>query len=64
MLKHESSLVRSTALIALGEIALFRGELDVQIVVPEMRKLSKDPDMAPYVEDALDNIRAAGMKLR
>ena len=64
MLRHESLLVRSSSLIALGEIALFRGELDVETVVLEMQKLSKDPALAPYVEDALDNIRAAGFELR
>lgn len=59
MLLHESLLVRSTALIALGEIALFRGHLDVDIVVPEMKKLAGDPALAPFVEDALDNIEAS-----
>ena len=28
-----------------------------------MRELSRDPAMAPFVEDGLDNIRAAGFKL-
>ena len=59
MLLHESLLVRSTALIALSEIALFRGHLDVHIVIPEMQKLAADPALGPFVEDALDNIKAS-----
>ncbi len=59
MLNHESLLVRSTALIALGEIALFRGHLDLETVLPEIQRLANDPTLGPFVEDALDNIRAA-----
>jgi hypothetical protein len=62
MLNHESNLVRSTALIALGEIALFRGNLDLDLVLPEMKRLSDDPALGPYVEDALDNIRASNIQ--
>lgn len=35
MLNRESLLVRSAALMALGEIAIFRGHLDVATVLPE-----------------------------
>ena len=59
MLNHASSLVRSTALIALGEIALFRGHLDLETVLPQIRQFADDPALGPYVEDALDNIRAS-----
>ena len=51
--------MRSTALIALGEIALFRGCLDLDIVLPEIHRVAADPALAPFAEDALDNIRAA-----
>ena len=59
MLHHESLLVRSTALIALGEIALFRGHLDLESVLPEIHRVASDPALAPFAEDAMDNIRAA-----
>ena len=59
MLAHESLLVRSSALIALGEIALFRGNLDLDVVLPEMKRFENDPALGPFVEDALDNIRVA-----
>jgi hypothetical protein len=59
MLNHESLLVRSAALIALGEIALFRGNLDLDVVLPEMKRFENDPALGPFVEDALDNIRVA-----
>lgn len=42
MLNHESLLVRSAALIALGEIALFRGNLDLDVVLPEMNWFEND----------------------
>jgi hypothetical protein len=61
MLNHESLLVRSSALIALGEIALFRGHLDLETVLPEMQRFANDPALAPFVEDALDNIRASNL---
>jgi len=59
MLNHELPLVRSAALIALGEIALLRDYLDVEMVLPEIHRVAGDPALAPFAEDALDNIRAA-----
>jgi hypothetical protein len=59
MLDHESLLVRSAALIALGEIALFRGHLDLETVLREIHRVAADPALAPFAEDALDNIRGA-----
>jgi len=59
MLNHGSLLVRSAALIAIGEIALFRGCLDLEAVLPEMHRAASDPALAPFAEDALDDIRAA-----
>jgi hypothetical protein len=59
MLDHESLLVRSAALIALGEIALFRGHLDLETVLPQIQRFANDPALGPYVEDSLDNIRAS-----
>ena len=62
MLNHESLLVRSAALIALGEIALFRGNLDLDVVLPEMKRLQNDSALRPFVKDALDNIRVANIR--
>ena len=56
MLKHESLTVRSCALIAIGEIATFRGEIDFDTVLPELQGLLNDPALAPFAEDALDDI--------
>lgn len=57
LLSHRSLLVRSSALIALGEIATFRGNIDVAVVLPEIYKLADDPALRPFVEDCLDDIR-------
>ena len=43
MLDHESLLVSSAALIALGEIALFRGHLNLETVLPEIHRVARDP---------------------
>ena len=56
MLKHESLLVRSCAIVAIGEIAIFRGEIDFDTVLPELRGLLNDPALSPFAEDALDDI--------
>ena len=58
-LSHQSLLVRSAALIALGAIALFQRNLDLELVLPEMKRLAKDAALGPFVEDALDNIRVS-----
>lgn len=57
-LKNNSLLLRSTALSALGELALFQGHLDVELVVPEVHKLLKDPAMGPFAEDCLEDIKS------
>jgi hypothetical protein len=64
MLGHESTQVRSCALIALGEIAQFQGQLDLAIVLPEMQRFASDPVLGPNVEDAMLSIRAAGLAIR
>ena len=50
------------ALIALGEIALFRGNLDLDVVLPEMKRFENDAALGPFVEDALDNIRVSNIR--
>lgn len=55
-LRHKSLLIRSSAVIALGEMATFRGKLDLDLVLPEL-KLVSDPALKPYVEDCLEDIK-------
>lgn len=57
LLSHKSSLVRSCALVAIGEIAIFQGNLDLELVLPETHKLANDPALAPFVEDCLEDIK-------
>ena len=59
MLNHESLLVRSTALNALGEIAIFRGHLDLEMVLPVIQRLVNDPALGPFVEDFFVSITAS-----
>lgn len=59
MLNHKSLLVRSAALMALGEIAIFRGHLDLETVVPEIQRFANDPGLGPFVEDFFASIRAS-----
>jgi len=59
MLNHESLLVRSAALLALGEIAIFRGQRDLETVLPEIQRFANDPALGPFVEDLFDSIRAS-----
>jgi len=57
-LGHKSLVVRSTAVIALGELVLFRGHVDIEIVLPEIHKLGNDPDLAAYVEQYLEDLKS------
>ena len=58
LLAHKSTTVRTAALIALGELALFQGQVDLEIVLPEVNKLANDPDLAPWVEDCIADIKS------
>jgi len=57
-LTRESIGIRSAALIALGELALFQGHVDVEVVLPEVYKLKGIPALAPYVEDCIEDIKS------
>ncbi len=59
MLNHESLLVRSAALVALGEIAVFRGQLDLEAVLPEVQRFANDPALGPFVEDFFVSIKSS-----
>jgi hypothetical protein len=63
MLQHDSELVRSAALIALGEIAIFRGQLDVDVVLPKMLQFKSDPALGSFAQDAMDDRESAGIRL-
>ncbi len=57
-LGHESLLIRSTAINALGELVLFRGQVDLEVVLPEIHKLENDPALAPFVRDYLEDLKS------
>ena len=57
-LSHESLLVRSTAINALGELVLFRGHIDLEVVLPEIHKLQNDPALAPFVQEYLEDLKS------
>ena len=63
MLKHCSPLVRSCALIALGELATFQGHLELETVLPEIDRLLTDPELGPFAADAMGDIRASGLSI-
>jgi len=56
MLQHESHVVRTGALIALGEIAIFQGQIDSDVVLPRIQQCKSDPALAPTAQDAIDDI--------
>jgi HEAT repeat protein len=57
-LGHDSLLVRSTAMNALGELVLFRGYVDLEVVLPEIHKLEKDPALAPLVKEYMEDLKS------
>lgn len=57
LLSHKSLLVRSSALVAIGEVAVFQRNLDLEIVLPEIHRLAEEPALTPFVEDCLDDIK-------
>ena len=60
MLTHDSITVRSCAIMAIGEIAIFRGEIDRDVVEPELERLLNDEVLRPDAHDALVLIRGKG----
>jgi hypothetical protein len=59
MLNHESVQVRSAALMALGEIAIFRGHLDLETVLPKIQHLADDPALRSSVDNFYESISMA-----
>lgn len=58
LLRHASLLVRSTAINALGELLLFRGHVDAELVLPEIYRASKEPALAPFVREYLEDLKS------
>jgi hypothetical protein len=44
---------------ALDEIAIFRGHLDLETVLPEIQRFANDPALGPFVEDFFVGIKAS-----
>ena len=55
-LTHPDKDVRAIAAICLGHLACIHGTLDIAIVVPALKALLTDPDVAGKASDALDDI--------
>jgi hypothetical protein len=56
-LTHKSIRVRSAALVAIGEVAIFQRNMDLDVVLPQVHKLANDPALVGFVEDCLDDIK-------
>lgn len=56
LLESEDSNVRRIAVICLGHVARIHGEIDRDVVVPRLRRLSSDPAVAGDAENALEDI--------
>ena len=55
-LAHPDKDVRAIAAVCLGHLACIHGTLDTAIVVPALKILLSDPDVARKASDALDDI--------
>jgi hypothetical protein len=58
LISDRSLRVRSTAIQALGELVLFRGHVDVELVLPEIHKLRNDSTLAPFVKEYLEDVKS------
>lgn len=56
-LNHADSNVRVVAATCLGHVARIHKKLDLEIVLSALVPLKHDPQIGPYVQDALDDIR-------
>ena len=55
-LGYPDKSVRAVAALCLGHLACIHGKLDIAIVVPALKALLTDPDVARKASDALDDI--------
>jgi hypothetical protein len=56
-LTHADVWVRRNAALCLGLLAVLRRELDLAVVLPALHKAAEDPEVRPWVEDSLSDIR-------
>ena len=57
--RHMDDFATNQALGPHKKIAVFRGNLELDVVLPEMKRFEDDTALGSFVEDALDNIRVA-----
>lgn len=57
-LSHKPLRIRSTALKALGELILFRGQFDLELVLPAVSALAAEPALSQLVKDCLEDIKS------
>ena len=55
-LDHSDRNVRWIAATCLGHLARIHRDLDLELVLPKLLEMKKDPLVAPSVEEALDDI--------
>jgi hypothetical protein len=56
LLGHKSLLIRSAAINGLGELVLFRGHVDLELVLPEIEKLRNESVLVPFVKEYLESL--------
>jgi hypothetical protein len=56
-LTHTNAQVRSSAATCLGLLAVFHKKLDLDLVVPALKKAADDPEVKAFAEDSLDDIQ-------
>ena len=56
---HADLWVRRNAATCLGELAVFHRDPQINDAIPILESMSKDPDVAPFADDAIDDIRHA-----
>jgi hypothetical protein len=61
---HGSDLVRAGVAYALAMIAVFHAKLDLDRVVPVLRRLAEDPAVRPQAETSLEDIEHFIVKLK
>jgi hypothetical protein len=56
-LTHPDACVRRNAAACLGLLAVFHKKLDLDLVLPALKKAREDPEIRDAVEESLDDIR-------
>lgn len=56
-LTHADARVRSSAATCLGLLAMFHKKLDLDLVLPALKKAGEDPEVGVFAEDSLEDIR-------